>query len=111
MFRFEYIGENNQVYGRPINCLGYVIHHNRTTLRKALIKRIRGKALRVHKKKRCTLRDASAIVSYSGWLKHTDTYDYYYVWIKPNVSYRYCKHKLSKHAKRSNEHDKLDYSA
>lgn len=106
VFQFE-----NNGRGRAINCLGYVIHDNRITLRKKLLKRIRAKALRMHKNKTCRLIDARSMVSYSGWLQHTDTYNYYREWIKPNVSFRYCKRLISKKCKRSSDNnDRLEES-
>lgn len=102
VFQFEDSNGN----GRAINCLGYVIHHNRVTLRKKLLQRIRAKALRMHKLKKCRVMDARAMLSYSGWLLHTDTYNYYLKWIKPNVSFHYCKIV----SKRGNYNDRLEES-
>lgn len=68
VYRFE--GENRKagkVTGRAINCLGFVVHNNRVCLRKSIIKKIRRKALRMHRKKRCRRIDAAAIISYLGY--------------------------------------------
>ena len=111
VYRFEHMTSEGKVAGRAINCLGFVIHCDRTTLRKTLLKRIRAKAFRMHKKGRVTLLDARAMASYSGWLIHSDVYNYYRYWIKPNVSFPYCKEMISRDAKRSNENDKLDCSS
>lgn len=108
VFRFEYQDKDGRIRGRAINCLGFVIHYNRVTLRKSLLKRIRAKARRVHRNKVIRVRDAAALVSYSGWLQQTDTYDYYRYYIKPCVSFAYCKRFISKNMKRSNQHDKLE---
>lgn len=94
VFQFE-----NNGTGRAINCLGYIIHEDRITLRKPLLKRIRGKALRMHAKGKITVQDASAMISYSGWLKNSDTYQYYLDYIKPNISFGYCKQLVSKVSK------------
>lgn len=105
VFQFEHNGT-----GRAINCLGYIIHENRVTLRKPLLKRIRAKALRMHKKGKITVKDAQAMVSYSGWLKNSDTYRYYLNYIKPNVSFGYCKRLIAKNSKRSDNNDRLEES-
>ncbi len=101
VYRFE--GENRKagkVTGRAINCLGFVIHNNRVCLRKTILKRIRGKALRMHRKRRCRRIDAAAMISYVGYLDHSDTYNYYKRHIKPNVSIQYCKRRISALAKK-----------
>lgn len=103
VFQFEHNG-----IGRAINCLGYVVHEDRVTLRKSLLKRVRAKALRMHKRKRIMGIDARAMISYSGWLQNSNTYEYYLKWIKPNVSFRYCKKLVSKISKRSDNNDKLE---
>lgn len=103
VYRFE--GENRRagkVTGRAINCLGFVIHHNRVGLRKTILKRFRGKALRMHRRKRCRRIDASAIISYVGYLNHSNAYGYYKRYIKPNVSIQYCKRRISAIAKKTN---------
>lgn len=108
VFQFEYDGK-----GRAINCLGYIIHEHNVTLRKTLLKRIRAKALRMHDNHQCRLIDARAMVSYSGWLQNSDTYNYYLKWIKPNISFIYCKKLISKKSKkqRSDNNDRLEDNA
>lgn len=104
VYRFE--GENRRagkVTGRAINCLGFVIHNNRVCLRKTILKRIRAKALRMHRNRRCRRIDAAAMISYLGYLQSSDTYNYYKRHIKPNVSIQYCKRRISALAKKSNK--------
>lgn len=96
VFRFE----TSDGKGRPINCVGFIIHRNRVTIRKNILKRIRAKAYRMHRKHRCTIHDARTVISYFGWLSHTDTYTYYTVYLKPYVNRRYCRRKISRRDKR-----------
>lgn len=104
VFLFEEISRRTgKLHGRAINCLGYIIHRDRVTLRKALLQRIRKAGNRVGKRKHPTLRQARTIVSYKGWFKHTDTYNYYQKWMKPNVSMQECRKKISEDAKRRNK--------
>ena len=111
VFRFE--GENRKagkVTGRAINCLGFVIHKDRITMRKSILERARAKANRMHRKRHCTRKDASAIISYMGWFSHTNTYGYYLKWIKPKVSVQYCKRRISaisKKAKGAKNNDRM----
>ena len=104
VFRFE--SENRRtgkVTGRAVNCLGFVIHRDRVTMRKAILKRARAKANRIKRNGRMRRIDAAAIVSYMGWFKHTDTYGYYLRWIKSKVSVKYCKRRIAAHAKKKNK--------
>lgn len=104
VFLFEEISrKTGQPHGRAINCLGYVVHRDRVTLRKALLKKIRRAGNRVGKRGHPTLHQARTIISYKGWFKHTDTYNYYQKWMKPNVSMRECRKKISDDAKRRNK--------
>ena len=98
--------------GRAINALGFVIHRDRITIRKSILKRIRAKANHVKRRGRCTVHDAAAILSQLGWLRWADAYQYFQDWIKPNVSIRYCRRRVSRAAKtrdreRKKDHDKL----
>ena len=86
--------------GRAINALGFVVHLDRVTLRKSILQRVRAKANRMHRLHRCRIVDAAAMVSYMGWLTHTDTYGYYLRYIKPKVSIHYCKRRLATLARR-----------
>ena len=103
IFRFE--SENRRtgkVTGRAVNCLGFVIHRDRVTMRKAILERARAKANRIKRRGRMRRIDASAIISYMGWFKHTDTYGYYLRWIKSKVSVKYCKRRIAVCAKKKN---------
>lgn len=111
VYRMEHV-KSDGVAGRPINCLGYIIHHDRVTMRKSILKRARAKALRINRMHRCTAHDAATMISYKGWFKQTDTYRYYQRWISPCISMRYCRKKVSRNAKVKNEkeehsHDRM----
>ena len=94
--------------GRAINALGFVIHDNRVTVRKSILKRIRAKANRIHKRRRCTRHDAAAMLSQLGWLDHANAYNYFKRWIKPKVSVRYCRHRVSAAAKKERKSKNYD---
>ena len=86
--------------GRAVNALGFVIHRDRVTVRKSILKRTRAKANHIHKKKRYTRHDAASMVSRAGAFRHANAYGYYLKYIKPKVSIHYCKRRLSTLAKR-----------
>ena len=101
VFRFESVSrKTGREVGRAINAVGFVVHRNRVTLRKSILKRARAKANRMRRKRRTTRKDACAIISYMGYFTHTDTYGYYLRWIKPKVSVQYCKRRISAIAKK-----------
>lgn len=112
VYRFEKIRKNycetssgekrlsHQSDGRAVNALGFVIHRNRVTIRKSVLKRTRAKANHINKKKRCTRHDAASMVSRVGVFKHANAYGYYQRYIKPMVSIHYCKRRISMFAQK-----------
>lgn len=107
VYRFEgYNRKAGKVTGRAINCLGFVVHNNRITLRKTILKRARAKANRIHQRKRCRRIDAAAVISYLGYFDHSDTYGYYLRYIKPKVSVQYCKRRIATLARKDNKNKK-----
>lgn len=108
-------GKEQRPPGRAVNCLGYVIHRDRVTMRKGILKRSRAKANRMHRLRRCRRIDAAAMLSYKGWYKHTDTYGYFQTWIKPKVSIRYCRKRIStlvkRQAERMKQHERMAHCA
>ena len=114
VFRMEYVDRRTgEVKGRAVNALGFVIHRNRITMRKSILKRARAKANRMHRNHRCRRIDAATMISYAGWFRHTDTYNYFQKWIAPQVSIRYCRKRISTLAKREmmTNHERLAHSA
>lgn len=81
--------------GRAINALGFVLHRDRVTIRKSILKRTRAKANHMYRKKRYTRHDAASMVSRIGAFKHADAYGYYLTYIKPKVSIHYCKRRIA----------------
>lgn len=111
VFRFEGVSRKTGcVTGRAINAVGFVVHRDRVTLRKSILKRARAKANRMKRKRQTTRKDAGAIISYMGYFTHTDTYGYYLRWIKPKVSVQYCKRRISAIAKKALKGEKKNDS-
>lgn len=99
IYRFEYPDRKGKIKGRAVNALGVVIHYNRVTLRKSLLKRIRRKAVRIGRKDRATWYDGASLFSRLAWIRATDTYQYYEKHIKPHVNTREMKRKVRVHSK------------
>lgn len=98
VYRFEYVDRNGKVRGRAVNALGFVIHHNRMTLRKRLLKSIRRKAMKIKRKQVPTWHDAAAMLSRLAWIRSTNTYGYYMRHIKPNIQTKALKKKVRAHS-------------
>jgi len=104
LYRFEGRNRRNgKLAGRAVNALGFVIHSDRVTIRKAILKRIRAKANHIHQRRRYTRHDCASMVSRMGAFQHANAYKYYLRWIKPKVSIHYCKRRLSRLAKKRSE--------
>ncbi|WP_455618813.1 RNA-directed DNA polymerase [Eisenbergiella sp.] len=109
IFRFEYISKDGMVRGRMLDFMGFQFHYNRTTIRKTTIESARKKAYHIAKNEKISWYNATVMLSYLGWFRHTDTYGYYLKYIKPNVNVKKLKKIVSKHSRKENErHDRME---
>ena len=99
IYRFEYPDKTGKVKGRAVNALGAVIHYNRITLRKSILKRIRRKALKIQHKRKATWHDAASMLSRLSWIRFTDTFKYYLSYIKPKINIKKLKAKVRHHSR------------
>ena len=76
---------------RPIDFIGFRFYRNHTTIRDSLSLRIRRRVKKIHKKQVLNLHDACSIVSYYGWVTHTNSYNYYNKHIKKYITLKQCK--------------------
>ena len=102
VFRFDYI-KNDEHYGRILDFMGFRFCRDKTILRKSIMLKATRKAKKMSKKAKVTIHDIRQLLSYLGWVKHTNTYNMYKIWIKPYVNIRYCKKRISKYDKRNNK--------
>lgn len=93
VFRFSY--GNNQ--GRDLDFMGFRFYRNRTILRKSIMHKAARKASKISKKERATILDARQMLSYLGWFDCTDTYYMYRRWLKPKISFRRLRRKISRY--------------
>lgn len=94
--------ENYQVFNldnRDIDFLGYRFFRNKTILRKRNMFRISKRARKIAKTENISFRDASAIISYYGWIKHSNYYNFYCNYIKPYASIKEMKKVVSNYEK------------
>lgn len=103
VFRFDYLPQKPHISksgkvatcGRAIDFMGFKFYRNRTTLRKTILKKIRAKAVRLWRKSRITAYDAKQMLSAMSWIVYCDIYQYYRWHIKPYVTFKILKRKVS----------------
>lgn len=81
--------DNYQVYlfdKQPLDFMGFRFYRHKTVLRKSIMYRVTRSARRAGAKAQPTARDASSVISYMGWLRHTDTKFVFDRHIRPYVS-------------------------
>lgn len=93
IFRFSYGNDK----GRDLDFMGFRFFRNRTILRKTIMYKATRKARKLSRKEKPTIHDARQMLSYLGWIDCTDTYRMYQKWIKPFVSFKQLKRKVSQH--------------
>ena len=99
------VKENWQIFKltsqRPIDFLGYRFYRGYTTLRRRNFLRIRRRMKKIYKKQELSYLDACAIVSYYGWVKHSDSYNYVTKYMLPYVSFKKAKKYVSYYTKKN----------
>ena len=113
VFRFDYTEKKTgKRKGRPLDFMGFQFYHDKTILRESIMLSCTRKVNRVAKKEKITWYDATAILSYMGYLSNTDTYDMYLQRVKPYVNVKKLKKIVSKHSKRKEreKHERMERS-
>lgn len=97
VFRFSY-GDKY----RFLDFMGFRFYRNRITLRRSILLKALRKARRLYRAEKITIFAARQMLSYLGWLSHTDTYGIYAREIKPLINYQTLKRRLSTYDRRQN---------
>ena len=105
IFRFHYV-ENGIDKGRDLDFMGFRFYRNRTILRKTIMYKTTRKAKAISKKDKPDIHDCRQMLSYLGWISHTDTYNVYLRYIKPYVNISAMKKKIGKYDKKRLEDKK-----
>ena len=74
--------------GRLLDFMGFRFYRNRVTLRRKIALKAMRKARRIAKKKRATVHDARQMITYIGWTKCTNTYNWLHKHILAFVSFK-----------------------
>ena len=99
VFRFDYIAKDGTRKGKALDFMGFRFYRDKITLRKSLMLRICRKAARIGKKDRPTYYDATAMLSYMGWIYASNTYRMYEMRVKPHIDVKQMKAIVSKKTK------------
>lgn len=78
-----------------IDFLGYRFYKNHITLRRSNFLRIKRRVKKVYKKGYFVLKDCCALISYDGFLKRSNCYNYLCKYIYPYVSIKRCRKEVS----------------
>lgn len=84
---------------RDIDFLGFRFFRNKTILRKRNALRIRRRVKKIRKKPFFLYKDACAVISYWGWIKRSDSYNFYNKHVKPYTSIGLAKRAVKYYAK------------
>lgn len=88
------IKENWQLFrtdSRPVDFIGYRFYRGYTTLRRGTFLRIKRRAKKIYKRGYIRRSDGYAMISYNGWLKHCNSYNFRTKYIKPYFNIKECK--------------------
>lgn len=91
-----------KVNDRAIDFLGFRFFRNKTILRKRNALRIKRRMKKISKKNYLNYKDACAVISYWGWIKRSDSYNFYNKHMKPIVTVGRAKRVVSMYAKAYN---------
>lgn len=84
-----------KVDNRFIDFLGYKFYRGYIKLRRGIFLKIKRKVKRIYKKKYINIHNAYSMISYNGWIIHSNYYNYYNKYIKPYVDIEVCKKIIS----------------
>ncbi len=98
VFRLVYTDRHGKERGRPLDFMGWQFYKEKTILRESIYIRVVRKARKVGK--HTTIQGAYGMISYMGYIKHTDTYGTYVKYIRPYVNIGKLKKFAAKRAKK-----------
>lgn len=87
------------ITSRAIDFLGFRFFRDKTILCKKIALRIHRRVNKIAKKEQLNYVDACAVVSYWGWIKRSDSYNFYNKNFKPKISIESAKRRISNYAK------------
>ena len=101
-FRFSYRDSEGNYHGRFLDCMGYRVYCDRVILRESIMFNMVKKANRMARARHITIGQCKSMLSYNGYLKVTKTYSMYLKFIKPKISFKYLRKRVSAYDRRIN---------
>ena len=86
--------------GRMLDFLGFRFYRNHMGLRRKIALKMQRKAKHIAKKERCNIHDARQMVTYAGYTRYADVYNWYQSHIAPYVSIRQLRKQISYYDRR-----------
>ena len=80
-----------KIDSRPLDFLGFRFYRGHTTMRRTIFLRMKRRIKKIYKKDRITPADAHAVVSYHGWILHSNSYKVQKKYIDPYINLKICK--------------------
>lgn len=94
---------------RDLDFMGFRFYRHKTTLRKSLMLRITRRVRKIYRRGKASFRDAAAVISYMGWLKHSQANAVYEYHVKAYLSIAWLKYLVRSYHKK--ELSRNDYVA
>lgn len=88
-----------KVEKRAIDFLGFRFYRDKTILRKRNALRIKRRMKKIAEKSHLNYSDACAVVSYWGWIKRSDSYNFYHKHVTPHVTIKKARKVVSHYGK------------
>lgn len=80
LFKVQYVDRNGKERGSFVDMMGFRFYRGKTTIRQSIFIRLRRKFIRINKKLKnhepIPLCMAQSLMSYWGWVKHTNSYEF-----------------------------------
>lgn len=92
-FDFD-VGRANRK-GQDLDFMGFRFFRDKTIIRKGICLRIRRRVMKVTYDPNSTIKDVKAVLSYLGWVKHTDSYNFYNEVFRTNLDIRKLRKMVS----------------
>lgn len=112
MFRFDYTKKNGKKTGRPVSAMGWLFYRDRVIIRKHTLIHIARMARKLNKKKlekkSFPAKLCKGFISLMGWITHSDSYEWYLMYIKPYVNVKSIKRIISKLDREANKNARME---
>lgn len=99
LFRICYKDKAGKEHGKALDFLGFRFYREKTVLRRSLLYKISRTARHIGAKKTPSFYDATKMLSYMGWIKASNSYTFYYNFVKPNINVKQLRKVVSRKSK------------